>query len=58
MRPLALHFGGPAADLERSPRPVPVILVGNQQAESLDQEFIVGPGTEVSFVRLTPLVGE
>jgi hypothetical protein len=33
------------------------ILIDNRQAEQLDQEFIVGPGTEVSFVKLTMLVG-
>ena len=34
-----------------------LILVDNAQAESLDQEFVVGHGTEVSFVKLTLLVG-
>lgn len=33
------------------------ILIDNRQAESLDQEFDVSPRTEVSFVRLTMLVG-
>lgn len=33
------------------------ILVGSQQAESLDQEFVVGHDTQISFVRLTMLVG-
>lgn len=33
------------------------ILVDDQQAESLDQEFEVGPGTQISFVKLTLLVG-
>ncbi|MFN7813080.1 MAG: hypothetical protein ACK5SI_10525 [Planctomycetia bacterium] len=33
------------------------ILVDDRQAESLDQEFDVGPATEISFVRLTLLVG-
>jgi hypothetical protein len=33
------------------------VLVGNQQAESLDQEFNVCVDTEVSFVKLVPLVG-
>jgi hypothetical protein len=33
------------------------ILVGNKQAESLDQEFDVKVDTEVSFVKLVPLVG-
>lgn len=34
-----------------------LILVGERQAESLDQELTVTAGTEVSFVRLTMLVG-
>jgi hypothetical protein len=33
------------------------VLVGDQQAESLDQEFEVTVDTEVSFVKLVPLVG-
>jgi hypothetical protein len=33
------------------------ILVDNRQAETLDEEFIVGPQTTVSFIKLTPLVG-
>lgn len=33
------------------------ILIDNKQAEQLDQEFTVGPDTEVSFVKLTMLVG-
>lgn len=33
------------------------ILVGERQAESLDEEFTVGVETEVQFVKLTPLVG-
>jgi len=33
------------------------VLVGNKQAETLDQEFNVKVDTEVSFVRLMPLVG-
>src|SRR5262245_5004843 len=33
------------------------ILIGDKQAEGLDQEFVIGRGTVVSFVRLTPLVG-
>jgi hypothetical protein len=33
------------------------ILVGNRQAESLDQQFEVRVDTEVSFVKLVPLVG-
>ncbi len=34
-----------------------LILINNRQAESLDQEFEVAPGTEVTFLRLTLLVG-
>ena len=33
------------------------VLVANKQAESLDQEFEVKVDTEVSFVKLVPLVG-
>ncbi|MBX3740726.1 MAG: hypothetical protein KF712_07035 [Akkermansiaceae bacterium] len=33
------------------------ILIGNRQAESLDETFLVEAETEVSFVRFTPLVG-
>jgi hypothetical protein len=33
------------------------VIVGNKQAESLDQEFDVRVDTEVSFVKLVPLVG-
>lgn len=33
------------------------VLVGDRQAESLDEEFTVSPETEVSSVRLVPLVG-
>jgi hypothetical protein len=34
-----------------------LILVGDRQAESLDQEFTVGHETHISFVKLTLLVG-
>jgi len=34
-----------------------VVLVGDRQAESLDEEFEVRPDTEVRFVKLVPLVG-
>lgn len=34
-----------------------LVLVDNKQAESLDQEFDIGHGTQVSFVKLTLLVG-
>lgn len=33
------------------------ILIDDKQAESLDQEFVIGYGTLVSFVKLTMLVG-
>jgi hypothetical protein len=33
------------------------ILVDDKQAETLDEEFMIGPGTQVSFVKLTLLVG-
>lgn len=33
------------------------VLVGDKQAESLDQEFEVKVETEVSFIKLVPLVG-
>lgn len=33
------------------------VLIGDRQAESLDEEFDIGVETEVQFVKLTPLVG-
>ena len=33
------------------------ILVGNRQVESLDEEITIRVDTEVSFIRLVPLVG-
>jgi hypothetical protein len=33
------------------------ILIDDKQAESLDQEFPIGPMTRVTFVKLIPLVG-
>jgi hypothetical protein len=33
------------------------VLVGDRQAEGLDEAFAVTPETEVSFVKLVPLVG-
>jgi hypothetical protein len=33
------------------------ILIGDRQAESLDEEFEIKVETEVSFVKLMPLVG-
>jgi hypothetical protein len=34
-----------------------ILLVGNTQADSLDQRFTITPGMEVTFLRLVPLVG-
>jgi len=34
-----------------------LILVDDRQAESLDEEIVLGSGTRVSFLRLTLLVG-
>ncbi len=34
-----------------------VILIGDRQVESLEEEIEVTPGTEVSFLRLVPLAG-
>jgi len=33
------------------------VLVGSQQAENLDQEFAVKVQTEVTFIKLVPLIG-
>jgi len=33
------------------------VIIDDRQAESLDETFVVGPQTSVSFVKLTPLVG-
>jgi hypothetical protein len=33
------------------------IVIDDRQAESLDQEFVIGPATKVSFVKLIPLIG-
>ncbi|MEI6950480.1 hypothetical protein V9K67_25075 [Paraflavisolibacter sp. H34] len=33
------------------------LLIDNLQAESLDQAFLLHAGSEISFVKLTPLVG-
>ena len=33
------------------------ILVGDRQAESLDEEVVIGRDARVSFVKLVPLVG-
>lgn len=34
-----------------------LILIDDRQAESLDETFTIGPGTSVTFLRLTLLVG-
>lgn len=34
-----------------------LILIDDKQAESLDEEIVIGPQTRVSFLRLTMLVG-
>jgi hypothetical protein len=34
-----------------------LLLINDRQAESLDEEVVVEPGTFVSFLKLTPLVG-
>lgn len=34
-----------------------LVLINDRQAESLDDEFTIGPDTQVSFLRLTMLVG-
>ncbi|TDU81145.1 hypothetical protein EI77_00447 [Prosthecobacter fusiformis] len=33
------------------------MLIGDRQASSLDEEFLIEADTEVSFVKLVPLVG-
>lgn len=34
-----------------------LILIDERQATKLDEEIVLAPGTQVSFVKLTPLVG-
>ncbi len=34
-----------------------VVLVDNRQAESLEEEIVIAPQTQVSFLKLVPLVG-
>jgi hypothetical protein len=34
-----------------------VVLLNDRQADSLDEEVTVAPSSEVTFLRLTPLVG-
>jgi hypothetical protein len=33
------------------------VIIDDRQAETLEETFVVGPQTTVSFVKLTPLVG-
>lgn len=34
-----------------------LVLIGERQAESLSERVVIAPGTAVSFVKMTPLVG-
>jgi hypothetical protein len=34
-----------------------LVLIDDRQAESLDEEVVVRPGTQATFVQLVPLVG-
>ena len=34
-----------------------LVLVDQKQVSSLDEEIVLGPGTDVAFLRLVPLVG-
>ena len=34
-----------------------LVLVDDRQAETLEEPIVIGAGTQVSFVKLTPLVG-
>jgi hypothetical protein len=43
--------------LEAFERNAFLILVGEHQVERLDEEIVIRPGTDVSFVKLVPLVG-
>jgi hypothetical protein len=43
--------------IEAFDRNVYLVLIDDKQAESLDQEFVIGQGSLVSFVKLTLLVG-
>lgn len=33
------------------------VIIDDRQSETLDETFVVGPQTTVSFIKLTPLVG-
>jgi hypothetical protein len=43
--------------IEAFDRNVYLVLINDKQAERLDQEFVIGQGSVVSFVKLTLLVG-
>lgn len=34
-----------------------ILLVGERQVENLDEELMLGPETEITFLKLVPLVG-
>jgi hypothetical protein len=34
-----------------------VVIISDRQADALDEEVTMGPNSEVTFLRLTPLVG-
>lgn len=46
-----------ARALEGFARNAYFVIIDGQQVESLDQEFVIGPATNVSFVKLVPLIG-
>ena len=33
------------------------VIIDDRQAETLDEKFVIGPLTKVTFIKLTPLVG-
>jgi hypothetical protein len=54
--PADWHISADAAE-ESFRRNAFFLLVGDRQIESLDEELLIAPGTEVLFLRLVPLVG-
>lgn len=46
-----------SAALEAFNRGHVLVLVDDRQLEDLDDELVLGPGSEVSFLRLVPLAG-
>ena len=46
-----------AAALRAFERGNVLLLVGDRQVEDLDDEVVLSPGTDVSFLKLVPLVG-